>query len=295
MTLRLILSYHFFAEEDFDRAQEALSGFDLDLMADSGAYSAWSAGVTIDLDAYSKWLERWGDRFSAVAALDVIGDAEASFQQTLELRRRFPSLPIMAAYHSNDVGGFDYLKRYIDAGFDYIGISPVGRLYANRPLLKAWVKGCFDLRPKEVRYHGFGVSSWSLLKAFPWYSVDTSTWTSVFRYKAGLYLFDEGRRRFQIMTREPKVWLKHRTLLADYGLRAKDLHWAMKEEASISGERRSFVRGLSLEAWQRAERWLNIRGNALRMYLGIWSDDLYLIRESFEAYRSRCCPTLASS
>lgn len=53
---------------------------------DSGAYSVWCSGKTIDLQSFIAFCKEHGKMFTAVAALDVIGSSEGSFENYLRMR-----------------------------------------------------------------------------------------------------------------------------------------------------------------------------------------------------------------
>jgi len=71
------------------------------------------------------------------------------------------------------------LEWYI-ANYDYITIG--GMVPISTPQLIHWLDRLWERhlcdgagRPK-VRVHGFGLTSLPLMKRYPWYSVDSSTW-----------------------------------------------------------------------------------------------------------------------
>lgn len=146
---RFLLSYHYFKEDDLEELVGQI-GREVDLIADSGAYSAWTQGVEIDIEAYLGWIERWKHLFNSGAALDVIGNAEESFKNTEWLRERWPDdLDLVAVYHSNDGGGLRWLQKYIEAGYDYIGISPwVGSSFSTGG---SWLSTAFGRRRCDQR------------------------------------------------------------------------------------------------------------------------------------------------
>jgi len=45
----------------------------------------------------------------------------------------------------------------------------------NRKLLDSWLEEIFEKYP-EHKFHGFGLTSFKLLRKFRWYSVDSTTW-----------------------------------------------------------------------------------------------------------------------
>lgn len=261
--LRLLLSYHYFKDEDIERLKNVeLAGFkDVQLFADSGAFSVWSAGATITVPEYAAWLKRWGHCFTVAAALDVIGDAEASYRQSNELRDIVDTVEIMPVYHATDDGGFAYLRKYVDAGYTYVGVSPTALRTSNPRLMDTWIAKCFDLRPEGVRYHGFGVTGWGRLKKHPWYSVDSTSWVSGFRF-ASLHLFDYRAGDWvSIEQRDGKSILAASSVLKLYGLQPKDVR-------ADKYDRDQLVRAL-LESWHAAEDWLTKKhGRQHRIYLG---------------------------
>ena len=176
---------------------------------------------------------------------------------------------LIPIFHSNDEGGFTYLERYVKSGEKYIGISPTGAIYGNRKLMHAWLKGCFARMPEGVRHHGFGVTGWETLKSFPWYSVDSSSWTGCFRY-AQLTLFDPLRGSWaKIDMRSRTDALKHARVLSLYDLRPGEVHAGSYDRDRICAA--------SVEAWQRAEEWLVQRRSATRAYVstGVSSQALH--------------------
>jgi hypothetical protein len=153
--------------------------------------------------------------------------------------------------HSTDDRPWYYLEQYLKAGHKYIGISPTGAIYQNPKLMTAWLKQAFDLRPPDVKYHGFGVTGFQVLKMFPFWSVDSSSWTSAFRF-ANIALFDDRRGVFvKANMRSPWEMLSMAPLLATYGLRPGDLH-------ADRYDRFVLVAAL-IESCQREEQWLRKR------------------------------------
>ena len=247
--LRILLSYYYFADMDLGRFfEERLGGQPVDIMADSGAFSAWTLGDSVSIDDYAEWLNRWGSMFSCAAALDVIGDPVASREQTDDLRARVTSgVEIVPVFHSND-GGYEHLERIFADGYTYVGISPCGPLYSNPALMRAWLAECFRLRPAGVRYHGFGVTGWRTIREFPFYSVDSSSWAAGFRY-ANLQLFDEERGTFvKIDMRNKSELLRERRLLERYDLRSSKMRADDYDRTALASA--------LIRSWWGAEEWL---------------------------------------
>lgn len=49
-------------------------GTNVDLFADSGGFSAHSTGADVELEDYARWVDRFGDHFTTIVALDAIRD-----------------------------------------------------------------------------------------------------------------------------------------------------------------------------------------------------------------------------
>lgn len=256
--VRMLVSYHYYKDTDMRELLKCFGSTPVDLIADSGAFSVWSLGATITVDEYAAWLNRWSDLFSAAAALDVIGDPVASYKNTFELSGKITGngangkpLEIMPVFHTTDVK-FSWLEDYIKAGYSYIGIAPNSlRRTKHQKMIPKWIGECFKRRPEHVRYHGFAVTGWPLLRDFPWYSVDSSSWTSAFRF-ANLVLFDDSSRQLrEIDMTNPKSRLAGADILARYHLRPT--------QVDSKSYDRDLICAVSVESWQRLEAWLEQR------------------------------------
>lgn len=243
--LRLLFSYHYFKDDDLGELVGLFDGVtEVDVFADSGAYSAWSCGKTIDVDEYIAWVNRWKHLLTVASAPDVIGDAEASTRATERMRTEVDGIPVLPVFHVGEDWGV--LEHWRDRA-DYVALGGMVPYARDRKVLPVWLAKCFEVAPKTA-FHGFGMTAWKLLRRFPWYSVDSSSWTSGFRY-ANPALFDSARGRFvAVDMRSGKSLLRNRALLASYGIRPS-------EARAASYDRDQFCRAM-VESWQRAETWL---------------------------------------
>lgn len=144
------------------------------LMLDSGAYSAWSVGKSIDMDALLK--EGAHPRYTDTVALDVIGDPEASVKNAFKMKaagsKAFP------VFHYGDP--WEHLAIYREH-FGRVGLScRFGEPYARS---YAWLEQCFA-RGWPCRFHSFGWTSFAVLGRFPFDSADSSAWINGFKYGA---------------------------------------------------------------------------------------------------------------
>lgn len=154
------------------------------IFLDSGAFTAASTGKPIDLDAYIEFCQREGHRYEAIAALDVIGDAAASW--TNYRRMRDAGIDAIPTFHPNEP--WDNLVAMAE-DTDYIALG--GMVPYVKPTrgghngLVRWIARCFqvavDVRP-DIRVHGFGISGRRMISLFPWFSIDSTAWLSSGRF-----------------------------------------------------------------------------------------------------------------
>lgn len=155
----------------------------LKVFLDSGAFSAKSRGQEIKVEDYADFLDEYGHTAHIIASLDSIPrndghpmeTADITFKNTMYLRERGHN--IMPTYHFREDPEVVY--RYLDAGFDYIGIGGSARGGLSETRTK-WLDKLFDRyltdgagRPL-ANFHGFGVAGKDAGR-FPWRSSDSTS------------------------------------------------------------------------------------------------------------------------
>ena len=201
--MRILLSYHYYKNVDIAKLVEQLSVFGqpVDILVDSGAFSAFTLGATIDLNAYTQWVSYWGELFGAFANLDVIGDAEGTLQNQRAIEAMgLKPLPI---FHTGEP--WEYLDRYLE-DYRYVMLGGMVPYARERHRLMPWLIKCFRKAGTQTVYHGLGLTSWYALSAFPWYSVDSSSWGSGYRYGT-VPVFDQVAGRMKtVQIGDRKKW-----------------------------------------------------------------------------------------
>jgi hypothetical protein len=110
-------------------------------------------------------------------------------------------------------------------------------------------------RRPDLKVHGFGVTTWSLMQRYPWDSVDSSAWVAGAKF-ATPTLFDPGVPGFvQVALFDPKSCFRHRKLLYSYGVTAAQLSHRKRHDNAIVG-------ALGIASMQRAEAYLSRRVDA---------------------------------
>lgn len=153
----------------------------VDIILDSGAYSAWKLGKPVDIDAYCDFLLANLDWIGHYVCLDVINPgnpeeaARASFENLLHMRKR--GLDPMPVYHVGE--DVSWLHRMLDLGCRHIGLSASSLVTRNKVddwYAMAWSHLVTADGQPVVRAHAFGEGRYQSLRKFPWYSADSTSW-----------------------------------------------------------------------------------------------------------------------
>lgn len=184
---------------------------------DSGSFSHWSlakmhqkqhGGTEWDyystddffqyMRSYAKFVKKYGIAVDHCANVDVIGNAKLTWRNQKFLEEE-GIRPVPVVHFKSDLR---WLKHYIDKGYEFIAIGGlVGS--AGQNTCQGWLDRAFDLLCRTpngnpaVNIHGFGITDLSILLRYPWFSVDSASWTKVAaygnilvpRWKAGKYIF----------------------------------------------------------------------------------------------------------
>lgn len=139
---------------------------------DSGAFSVWNSGGSIDLQEYiavARDLWQADPTLDMVFGLDVIGG-----RGWRETRRNVEAMwaagvPAVPCYHEGEPT--DVLRGY---AADYPKIALGGMVPLKGSTKLKFAQQCFS-RIWPCAVHGFGVGTEELMRAVPWHSVDASS------------------------------------------------------------------------------------------------------------------------
>lgn len=219
MSVRVLVSYHYHRDTDLDGLVARLGG-DVDLFADSGAYSAYASGAVIDLDAYSAWLNRWGHLFTVASNLDVIGDPLASARNHRQLNA--DGHEVFPVFHLGEpfrlLEGMCESYKFVALG----GLVPYlasGSGNSNRAQIMRWmVRAHLIAKKTGTVLHAFGCTGSLFLRDLPFYSADSSSYMFA-RKRCLIYLWDPRDRVIRSFHfREQKLVRRHAHLLRRYGM-----------------------------------------------------------------------------
>lgn len=126
----------------------------------------------------------------------VTFDYERNCQTIWDMTKKLEEYGLKPApvYHADR--SLDWLKKYLDAGYRRIGISPLLQIRSSYRNVRNCLDGIFrTIEPyKNVKLHGFAMTSLSLMFGYPWYSVDSSSWSRTASY-GSIYAVDPYSNR----------------------------------------------------------------------------------------------------
>jgi hypothetical protein len=190
----LLESFHYIGRQ---RSVDMIRADGRQVFLDSGAFSMWSLGAKVDIAAYCDYIKRNDDIIrkddDAILAsvMDAIGDALGTYQNQMAMEA-MGVRPLPCFHFGEDIR---YLEHYI-ANYSYITLG--GMVAQSTWQLKLWLDEIWEKyltdgsgRPK-VKVHGFGLTTPELMRRYPWYSVDSSSWVQIARV-GGMLLLPEAR------------------------------------------------------------------------------------------------------
>ncbi|MCK4788579.1 MAG: hypothetical protein KAV87_32860 [Desulfobacteraceae bacterium] len=145
---------------------------------DSGAFSAFTKGVDVDIDGYCDYIKRNQDIIDVASVLDGIGDPQKTLDNQMYMESQGVR-PLPCFHYGEDER---YLEYYIN-NYEYItlgGMVPISTKQLEMWLDRIWDKYLTDDTGRaKLKVHGFGLTVTSLMARYPWYSVDSSSWVQI--------------------------------------------------------------------------------------------------------------------
>ena len=238
------------------------------LFLDSGAYSAWSQGVAIDIEAYIAFIKANLAFLEAYSNLDDLNSPKDTWRNQLKMEAA--GLHPIPTFHFNE--DEEWIKKYLSSGkYEYIALG--GMVPESTTALQRWLDRIWreylcgkDGMPK-VKVHGFGMTTHELIWRYPWFSIDSASWVFAGR-NGGLIVpkktdgkYDYRKRPLTIIFSEKssekkKVRGKHYNSLTpnekDYFLRFLDENHLQLGKSTIHDAPEGFVPNKAL-----GQRWYN--------------------------------------
>lgn len=298
-------SYHYWRKADLAAAVHTArqQGVHVDFFADSGAFSAANTGDAINLRDYTAWLADHAPLINFAAGLDVIGDAAATRRNTAALEDAIGDrVVILPTFH---VGSKWAELERMCAAHRFVALGgAVAFIHRERAML-AWLTKCHRIgREHGTVFHGFGLTRPPVPSSLPWYSVDSSYWTSAQR-TGGLSLFDTRSEQFVKFRVGTGRAAQHAAIIRSYGMDPT--------RATLHGFGRVGLRGAagkaewewlgaaSAESWRRYADWWRrrrppvpapprVRGDGPKVYLASGCSDLTRLIRAYAHHAHQAVP-----
>jgi hypothetical protein len=254
-TPKVLCSYHFYRAEDMLALQKKI-GDDVQIFSDSGAFSAYNAGAEVQLDGYVDWLNRNAGAFSVYVNLDVIRNPEASAANLAAMEET--GLKPIPVFHIGSP--MEILDRLADS-YPYIALG--GMVGVEEATAFKWAATCFKLVGNRSKFHGFGQTRIQIMRALPWYSVDSSSWGAGHRF-GQVSVFMNGQL-VRLKLGEPIMSSRVRDKIAAYGF-----------DPSVVSSRGhyAYAARISALAWRELEADLIRDHGHFRLYLAEGSSSI---------------------
>lgn len=211
----ILISYADY-RKSFAKFSEHLSNYQFNILLDSGAYSAFTRGIKLDVREYADFLLEFGDWFEYYFNLDVIGDYEASWENQRYLESRGLK-PVPVVHYGEEPG----LVEQLGKEYDLVALG--GMVPIPTRELDVWLREVFYDTDGNLRnlpkLHGLGLTTKSLLKKYWFYSSDSTRWLTGKKFKK--YLIGEGTEIRDYDNKIPDLF-------------AHNLNWHLEMEKEIN-------------------------------------------------------------
>jgi hypothetical protein len=185
----------------------------INLFLDSGAFSAFTQNVKIEIIDYCNFIKENNKKITIYSNLDVIGDPIQTYKNQ-KIMEAQGLTPIPVFHYGED---YVWLEKYLNEGYEYISLG--GMVPISNKSLVIWLDNLFSnyLTDKEglpkVKVHGFGLTSFSLMFRYPWYSVDSTSWVVTGRlgsifipiFKGGKWIYSRPPLKIAVSSKSPKL------------------------------------------------------------------------------------------
>ena len=272
-----LFSYFHFMNKDLTRMMSEMP-YNARVFVDSGGFTASYKNVEISIDDYAKFIRKHSSVISMYANIDEIGNAAVTLRNQLKMESMgLRPLPVI---HFGTKP--EELVRYHRHGYEYMclgGLVPqVPRMV---PAIRAgrrcdaldWLDECFEIATElGIKIHGFGCTTWDIVEAYPWASIDSASWAAGYMWGA-LMFWDLKHKRWRLVrARDPRI-MRYAYTIRPYGL---------SPTAFIrdSANQRADMLQISIWSWLAAQRHENKKRKDTQSHLTVYLAEV--VRENCE-------------
>lgn len=174
----ILESYHYV---DTQKAVDQMRNNGARVFLDSGAFSAHTLGVEINIEDYcnyiiaNKDILRVDDGDVMASVLDGIGDPKRTWENQIRMEQ-LGAKPLPCFHYGEDPA---YLEWYVER-YKYITIG--GMVGRTQQQLVSWLDTIWErylidrTGSARLKVHAFGITAFGIMERYPWHSVDSSSW-----------------------------------------------------------------------------------------------------------------------
>jgi hypothetical protein len=174
-----ILTSYFYARGiDCETFHKKYKPFKVNLFLDSGAFTVRQNGQSFELSKYADFVEKNNDFVSVAANVDI-GTSEEIHSNFMYLRKTRGLKKVFPIYQP--FMPLTMLEMYLKE-YQYVGLGTAG-FNIGPPKQRKDYEVRYMFRAHEMAdkigncgYHGFAVTQPKIMKAFPWWSCDSTSW-----------------------------------------------------------------------------------------------------------------------
>ena len=165
-----------------------------DLLMDSGGFTARIRGIKVSARQYADYINQ--EKLDLAFELDT-SDPKETEANRLYLKAKTDAY-IIPVYHYSDFIDPDYRSLIDDfvAEYNFISIGGVAGVGLGNEA-EALYRYVFYRTRDRIKVHGLGITDTRVLKTYPFYSVDSTSWLGAARYGPDNYIrpVDFGYKR----------------------------------------------------------------------------------------------------
>ncbi len=166
------------------------------------------------LDSYILFIKKYKKIINLYANLDVIENPSLSWKHQKYMEKH-ELQPVPVIHCGSNI---KWLEMYLDKEYPIIGIGGLaGKMSSKRRI--EWLNKYFNVicdtpdKTPKTKIHGFGITSHKLLFKYPWWSVDSTSWTKIGMYGSiiipykikGSFVFNKSPYVISISLESPDI------------------------------------------------------------------------------------------
>ena len=134
-------------------------------------------------DIYASFIKKFQHTGIIFVTVDVISNPALTWEVQKYFEEEHGVQPVPVVHYNTPM---EWVDRYIESGkYTLLGVGGLGQGVTRQEYVSWGDKFFSHICPKWndymplIRTHGFAMTSWSLMRRWPWWSVDSATWKKI--------------------------------------------------------------------------------------------------------------------